>query len=110
MMADPFIGFIFTFYAKIDLEKHLPVIADFWETVLFQSPVYKGGAKAMNVHMDLNDKVPLKNQYFSRWLYLFDTTVDDMFEGTVANKAKERANSIAELMKKRLGTLPDCDD
>ena len=109
-MAVPFIWFIFTFYAKIALAKHLPVIADFWETVLFQKPVYQGGAQAMNVHMNLNKKVPLKNQYFSRWLYLFNTTVDELFEGTVANKAKERAQSIADLMKKRLGTLPDCDD
>ena len=108
MMDDPVIGFIFTFYAKIDLEKHLPVICDFWETVLFQNPVYKGGAQAMNVHMDLNSKVSLKNQYFTRWLYLFHKTIDECFEGPVANKAKERSDSIATLMKKRLGVLPDC--
>lgn len=108
MMDDPVIGFIFTFYAKIDLDKHLPVISDFWETVLFQNPVYKGGAQAMNVHMDLNTKVPLKNQYFTRWLYLFNKTIDEHFEGPVADKAKDRAGSIAALMKKRLGVLPDC--
>lgn len=108
-MTDPFIGFIFTFYAKIDLQKHLPVIADFWETVLFQNPVYKGGAKAMSVHSDLNRKIPLKNQYFTRWLYLFHSTVDELFEGTVANKAKDRATSIAALMQKKMGVLPDCD-
>ena len=108
MLDDPVIGYIFTYYAKIDLEKHLPVICDFWEAVLFQKPVYEGGANAMNVHLDLNKKIPLKNQHFARWLYLFHRTVDEMFEGPNALRAKERSVSIAELMKKRIGVLPDC--
>ena len=108
MMDDPIIGYIFTYYAKIDLEKHLPVISDFWEAVLFQKPVYEGGAQAMNVHLDLNKKIPFKNQHFTRWLYLFHRTIDDLFEGPNAVKAKERSTSIAELMKKRMGVLPDC--
>jgi hemoglobin len=108
MMEDPVIGFIFTYYAKIDLKSHLPVISDFWETVLFQNPVYQGGAQAMNVHVDLHKKVPFKNQYFTRWLFLFHRTVDELFQGPTAVKAKERSASIAELMKKRMGVLPDC--
>ncbi|HET7290445.1 MAG TPA: group III truncated hemoglobin [Thermodesulfobacteriota bacterium] len=108
MMDDPIIGFFFTYYAKIDLESHLPVISDFWETVLFQKPVYEGGAQAMNVHLDLNKKVKFRNQHFTRWLYLFHRSVDELFEGPNAVKAKERSASIAELMKKRMGVLPDC--
>lgn len=108
MMDDPIIGFFFTYYAKIDLKSHLPVISDFWETVLFQKPVYEGGAQAMNVHLDLNKKVRFKNQHFTRWLFLFHRTLDELFEGPTALKAKERSASIAELMKKRMGVLPDC--
>jgi len=108
MIDDPVIGFFFTYYAKIDLKSHLPVISDFWETVLFQKPVYEGGAQAMNVHLDLNKKVRFKNQHFTRWLFLFHRSVDELFEGPTAVKAKERSASIAELMKKRMGVLPDC--
>ena len=108
MVDDPIIGFFFTYYAKIDLKSHLPVISDFWETVLFQKPVYEGGAQAMNVHLDLNKKVRFKNQHFTRWLFLFHRTVDELFRGPTALKAKERSASIAELMKKRMGVLPDC--
>ncbi len=102
MMVDPFIGFIFTHYAKLNLDEHLPVLADFWETVLFNRPVYKRGAKAMNVHFDLNQKLPLKKGYFTRWLYLFNSTTDELYSGEIANKAKTRAHSIAELMLKRI--------
>ena len=34
-ISDEVIGYIFTEVAKIDLSHHLPIIADFWEMVLF---------------------------------------------------------------------------
>ena len=108
MMVDDVIGYIFTHYAKVDLETHLPIISDFWETILFEKPVYKRGPKAMNVHIDLAKQVPLRKQHFNRWLYLFNTTVDELFAGECAVKAKTRANSIADTMQKRIGPLPEC--
>ena len=110
MMVDPVIGYIFTHYAKLDLKAHIPIIADFWETVLFQSPVYKRGPKVMEAHVDLNMKVQLRKQHFSRWLYLFHQTIDELYCGTKAGLAKERSVSIAKLMQTRLGTLPDCTE
>jgi hemoglobin len=108
MMVDPVIGYIFTHYASLDLTSHLPIIADFWETVLFKKPVYKRGPKAMEVHFDLNKKVQLRKQHFTRWLYLFHHTIDELYSGAKATLAKERSVSIAKLMQNRLGTLPDC--
>ncbi|NNC98604.1 MAG: hypothetical protein HKN85_00320, partial [Gammaproteobacteria bacterium] len=35
-LADPIIGFIFTDIAQIDLQKHLPVIVDFWDDVVLR--------------------------------------------------------------------------
>jgi len=104
MLKDPIIGFIFTDIAKIDLEEHLSIICDFWETILFTRPVYKRGPEVMNVHHELNKKIPLRKGHFTRWLYLFSTTIDELFEGERAEKAKERADSIATLMQKRLGS------
>ena len=110
MMVDDVIGYIFTHYAKIDLGRHLPIISDFWETILFGSPVYKRGPKAMQVHVDLAKQVPLRNQHFTRWLYLFHQTVDELYEGACADMAKERSSSIAETMQERIGPLPDCGE
>ena len=106
MMVDDVIGYIFTHYAKVNLDEHLPIISDFWETILFERPVYKRGPKAMNVHVDLAKQVPIRKQHFTRWLYLFNTTVDELFTGEYAQKAKTRANSIAVTMQKRIGPLP----
>lgn len=110
MMVDPVIGFIFTHYAKVDLKIHLPIIADFWETILFQKPVYKRGPKAMEAHYDLHKQIPLRKQHFTRWLHLFHKTLDENYSGSKATLAKERSSSIAKLMQTRIGQIGDCTE
>ncbi len=94
--ADETIGFIFTDVVHMNWEKHIPVIVDFWETILLDNPVYT--KNAMEVHYDLNKKIPLQKEHFSSWVHLFTTTVDDLFEGKIAALAKTRAKSIAAVM------------
>jgi hemoglobin len=94
--ADKTIGFIFTDVVHMNWEKHIPVIVDFWETILLDNPVYT--KNAMEVHYDLNKKFPLQKEHFTSWVYLFTTTVDDLFEGKIADLAKARAKSIAAIM------------
>ena len=38
---DTVIGFIFTDVVPINWEHHIPLIVDFWETILLDNPVYK---------------------------------------------------------------------
>jgi len=54
-------------------------------------------------------KIHLKKGHFTRWLYLFGSTVDELYSGENAEKAKEKADSIAKLMQKRLGSV-SCED
>ena len=58
---DKTIGFIFTDVADMNWEKHIPLIVDFWETILLDNPVYK--KNAMEVHYDLNKKTPLQKEH-----------------------------------------------
>ena len=94
---DPAIGFIFTGAIPINWEHHIPLIVDFWETILLDNMVYK--KNAMEVHYDLNKKIPLKKEYFASWLLLFCSTVDKLFIGKTATLAKTRATSIAAVME-----------
>ena len=109
MLDDIVIGFIFTGIAKINLGEHMSVICDFWETVLFNRSVYKRGPEVMKVHYDLNKKIKLKKGHFTRWLFLFNSTIDELYGGECADRAKERAKSIALLMQKRLGSI-ECEN
>ena len=93
---DTTIGFIFNEVVAMDWPHHIPVIVDFWETILLDNPVYK--KNAMEVHYDLNKKVTLKKDHFTSWLHLFTSTVDELYEGKIATLAKTRAKSIAAVM------------
>jgi hemoglobin len=94
---DPVIGIIFTEVVQMDWEHHIPLIADFWETILLDNPVYH--KNAMAIHHRLNEKFPLKPEHFTAWLALFFQTIDQYHQGPVADLAKKRAKSIAELMQ-----------
>ena len=98
---DATIGFIFTQVVAINWEHHIPVIVDFWESILLDNPVYK--KNAMEVHYDLNKKLPLQKAHFDSWMYLFSSSIDELFEGKVAHEAKIRAKSIAAVMLFKMG-------
>jgi hemoglobin len=99
---DPVIGFFFTEVVKMDWPHHIPVIVDFWETILLDNPVYT--KNAMEVHYALNRKSPLLKEHFDRWIELFTETVNEMYEGKTANLAKTRAGSIASLMQFKMNS------
>lgn len=42
--ADPLIGPVVTEVAKLGLDHHLPIICDFWETVLLDAGLYRRDA------------------------------------------------------------------
>ncbi|MFI5151849.1 MAG: group III truncated hemoglobin [Chitinophagales bacterium] len=95
--SDEVIGFLFNEIARVDWQKHLPRMYDFWENIVFQSGSYNGNP--MIVHAQLHQKYPLSRRHFDRWLNLFESTVDDLFEGEKARLIKMRAASIAVVMQ-----------
>lgn len=99
-LSDPIIGFIFTDVAHLDLDAHVPRIASFWETVLLGARSYNGGAFAPHARLDA--RVPLRAGHFERWLWLWETTVDEQFAGPRAQLAKLHARRVARAFLTRL--------
>jgi hemoglobin len=97
---DEMIGFIFTSALRIDWNKHLPIMYDFWENVLFYSGSYQGNP--LQTHKSLNQKIPLTPEYFERWVALFHNVVDDKYLGSNASLIKSRASSIANVMQLKI--------
>ncbi len=96
---DQIIGYIFSDVAKLDLEHHLPVIGDFWETLLFGTGNYqRHGRNPLQIHGELSLKTPLHAEHFRRWLDIFRETIDESFSGERAEFAKTRAEAIANRM------------
>jgi hemoglobin len=102
-MTDPMIGYLFTDVAKLDLEAHVPVITDFWETILLGAKAYSGGAFAP--HASLHRKSPLMPGHFERWLWLWRGTVDELFAGPVADEAKAHANRVGRAFYQRIEAI-----
>jgi len=98
--ADKVIGYIFNDIAKVDWGKHLPVMYDFWEDVLFFTGTYK--RNPIIPHINLHEVAGLTKEHFTRWLQLFTATVDELFEGEKKELAKQRAMSIATVMQLKL--------
>lgn len=94
---DKVLGPIFNDIAKIDWNKHLPRMYDFWETILLDKATYSGNT--LKAHTDLNKKFQFLGSHFDHWLILFKTTIDEFYEGPVAQQAKNRAESIATVIK-----------
>jgi hemoglobin len=103
LLNDPSISYLFTDVARINLDHHLPVLVDFWDSVLFQSDTYR--KNAMQPHLVLHQRSALTDQHFATWLRYFTETVDELFEGEIAFLAKERANSIATVMRIKIKQL-----
>jgi hemoglobin len=99
-LADPVIGFIFVDVAQLDLEAHVPRITSFWETILLGARSYAGGA--FRPHAELNAKVKLRAGHFERWLWLWRTTVDELYAGPRAELAKTHADRVARAFHARL--------
>ncbi|MBC5775906.1 group III truncated hemoglobin [Pontibacter sp. KCTC 32443] len=96
---DDVLGPIFNDFAKVDWDHHLPVMYNFWSTVLFGSMAYKG--QPFPKHM----RLPVSREHFNRWVELFTQTVDELFEGARADEIKQKATSIAQVFQMRLGLM-----
>jgi hemoglobin len=84
------------FFVDLDLDEHIPRVADFWAFLLIDKPGYNNNMMSAHARLDLKEKD------FERWLALFQLTIDELFEGDKAEMAKQRANLIAWTMRSKM--------
>jgi len=106
--GDELIGFIFTDVANVSWEKHLPVMYNFFENMLFYTGPYTGNP--MELHKHVNTLYPLTDKHFKRWNSLFTSTVDELFKGDTATLVKTRALSISAVMQMKIAAESSSSD
>ena len=105
VLADDLLAEPFAEVRAKGLSAHIPVMCDFWETVLFRAGLYQGSA--LHAHRAVRDRTPLSAKHFLRWLALWNATVDEMYRGLAADRAKLQAARIAKAMHRRLTGTDD---
>jgi len=86
-------------FAHVDWHHHLPIMYNFWASILLGDQTYQGNPFQKHVPL------PLQAQHFDQWLKLFEATVDENFGGDRAQEVKDRARSIARVFQYKLGLL-----
>ena len=95
--ANDELGPIFNTAIK-DWDSHLIHLTNFWESQLFRKNVFSGNPLKKHVEVDENNSNQLTNDLFGLWLQFWLGTIDELFEGELANFAKDRARNIASFM------------
>lgn len=93
---DELLGGIFNGIIGDRWPEHLEKMHRFWGTVLINEESYTG--TPLRPHLDM----PIGAVHFQRWLTLFLATVDDLFEGPVADLAKRNALRMADMFQDRI--------
>ncbi len=102
VVVDETIGIIFTKIANFSFVDHIPIMINFWDSILFGGTDYKGNP--MLKHIDLNKSYPLLKNHFDQWLFLWEQTIIENFEGFNAKEAITRAKNIGSLMQFKINS------
>ena len=96
---DELLAPIFNFRLSTYWVPHLEKMYGFWNAALFGVPGYSGNPFMKHATMELTE------EHFSRWLTMFNDTVDTHFAGPVADDAKKRALIMADMFRTRLARI-----
>ncbi len=87
--------------ASVDWQAHTAELTDFWVGVLLGEH-HQEADEVIEAHRWLHDAAPFDESLFERWLEIFDTTLEDGWQGPFTETARRRAHGLAWAMAKRL--------
>jgi hemoglobin len=93
---DNLLGDIFNNIIEDRWPQHLEKMYRFWQTVLLAEHTYVGSPFVPHA------KLPVSSKHFKQWLSLFSNTVDSLFIGEKANKAKWQGERMADMFLSKI--------
>lgn len=93
---DELLGPIFNSHIKNEQwPPHLEKLTDFWVTALLGVACFKGNPTMAHRNVDLNLKHTIAPLHFETWVNLWHKTIDLLFVGALANRAKMASENMA---------------
>ena len=96
---DQLLGPIFDGIIQDRWPEHLEKMYRFWQTVLLEEHTYYGSPFPPHA------KMPIQKEHFDRWIHLFTQTVDALYTGETADRAKWQGNRMAEMFQFKIQHL-----
>lgn len=96
---DALLGPIFEGIIQDRWEEHLEKMYRFWQTVLLDEHTYYGTPFPPHATM------PVNMYHFQRWIEIFCSTVDSLFAGEIADKAKLQGERMASIFQSKIAYL-----
>jgi hemoglobin len=81
--------------------EHLEKMYRFWQTVLLEEHTYHGSPFVPHA------KLPVEQEHFEQWIRLFNATVDELFTGEKATRAKWQGARMAEMFHYKIAYYKD---
>ena len=100
IVFDELLGPVFAEVAEVDWSIHIPKLIDFWCRVLLGEPGYDG--YILHAHQEVHEIEAFQPELFDRWYSLFVESVDEGWQGPIAEAAKAHAARIAGALARRL--------
>lgn len=98
---DPELGPFFNRVIK-DWDAHIERLTTFWESSLFITKKlenrYYGNPLQVHIEVDRENDNTITQVHFGLWMNLWFQTLDEYFEGEIAQNAKNRARKMGSFM------------
>lgn len=99
VQKDELIGPIFNERIEGRWPAHLAKMYTFWETILLGNQTYFGSPFPPHANL------PVEKKHFDRWLEIFHSTINHLFEGEIAEEAKWRAGKMAQMFQFKINHI-----
>lgn len=83
-------------FEGVNFEQHFPRMFEFWEFILLGKTGFTGNVFDKHKHLVVG------NEEFDRWLAIFSATVDKLFEGEIADRAKSQAALLSYTFSQKM--------
>jgi len=91
--ADALLAPVFNERIQDRWPQHLERMYTFWQTVLLDERTYYGSPFPPHAQL------PVDYTHFQQWMKLFTETIDELYDGQIAEEAKWRAGKMAQMFQ-----------
>jgi len=97
VQKDELLGPIFNEVAQVDWDHHIPLLCQFWNSIMLKTNEYRGNAYMK--HVLLKKQAEIREEHFVRWLEIFKQEAIKHIPTDAAEKIIEKSSLIAKSLR-----------